>query len=132
MAFRLKHHYCRIPCNHPRYVAMSVPLLLSRMPAKQTCAQAHQPPACKLRACKLSTHMPTKRTSVQKSLERNTAERILNAMFGKEERRFRDPTQAEIEALTLQGMQKVGVGCETGRGRAAAASTPHNRRRLTR
>ncbi|KAG1670958.1 hypothetical protein FOA52_011393 [Chlamydomonas sp. UWO 241] len=44
--------------------------------------------------------------SVQKSLERATAERIMNAMFGTSERRFRDPSPSEIDALTLEGMQK--------------------------
>lgn len=47
--------------------------------------------------------------SLQKSLERATADRIMSAMMGTD-RRCRDPTPAEIEALTLEGMQKAVLG----------------------
>jgi hypothetical protein len=42
---------------------------------------------------------------------RGTSERIMSAMLGPtENRRFRDPTPEEIEALTLDGMRKVITG----------------------
>jgi len=47
----------------------------------------------------------TSTKSIQKSLERATAERIITSMLGSTERRFRDPTQEEVEALTLEGMR---------------------------
>ena len=43
---------------------------------------------------------------LQKSLEKATAERIMNAMMGTTERRFREPTTEEVEALTMEGMEK--------------------------
>jgi predicted Zn-dependent peptidase len=42
--------------------------------------------------------------SLDKSLERATADRIMAAMFGAD-RRFRDPTPEEIDALSLEGMR---------------------------
>ena len=44
---------------------------------------------------------------VQKSLEKATSDRIMNAMMGVSERRFRDPTAEEVEALTMEGMEKA-------------------------
>jgi len=44
---------------------------------------------------------------VQKSLEKATSDRIMNAMMGVLERRFREPTAEEIEALTMEGMEKA-------------------------
>ncbi|GAX77204.1 hypothetical protein CEUSTIGMA_g4650.t1 [Chlamydomonas eustigma] len=44
---------------------------------------------------------------VQKSLEKATADRILDAMMGAgRQRRFREPTPEEVEALTMEGMEK--------------------------
>lgn len=48
--------------------------------------------------------------SIHKSLERATADRIMNAMLGTSERRFRDASQEEIEALTLEGMKRTVEG----------------------
>ena len=42
--------------------------------------------------------------SLSKSLERATADRILEAMLGPD-RRFRDPSPEEIAALDLEGMR---------------------------
>ncbi|DBA67043.1 TPA: hypothetical protein ACH3X2_001377 [Trebouxia sp. C0005] len=44
--------------------------------------------------------------SLTKSLERSTADRVMEAMLGPE-RRFRDPTPEEIQALSLDGMRKA-------------------------
>lgn len=46
--------------------------------------------------------------SLLKSLERATSDRIMTAMLGTPEQRvFREPTPEEIEALTLEGMQRA-------------------------
>ena len=46
--------------------------------------------------------------SMLKSLERATSDRIMTAMLGTNEQRvFREPTAEEIEALTLEGMQRA-------------------------
>ena len=42
-----------------------------------------------------------------KSLEKATADRIMSAMMGTSERRFREPTPEEVEALTMEGMEKA-------------------------
>lgn len=59
--------------------------------------------------------------SVGKSLERASTDRILEAMLGSD-RRFRDPTAEETEALTLEGVKKEvekqlhPANIEVGRG----------------
>ncbi|GLC34133.1 hypothetical protein PLESTB_000841000 [Pleodorina starrii] len=45
--------------------------------------------------------------SVHKSLERATSDRVRDAMLGRTERCFRDPTPEELEALTLEGMREA-------------------------
>lgn len=45
--------------------------------------------------------------SVHKSLERATSDRVLDAMLGRTERCFRDPTPEELEALDLEGMRQA-------------------------
>ncbi|KAG2437818.1 hypothetical protein HXX76_005438 [Chlamydomonas incerta] len=45
--------------------------------------------------------------SVHKSLERATSDRVLDAMLGRTERCFRDPTPEELDALTLEGMRQA-------------------------
>lgn len=44
--------------------------------------------------------------SLTKSLERATADRVMESMLGPE-RRFRDPTPEEIQALSLEGMREA-------------------------
>ena len=57
--------------------------------------------------------------SVHKSLERATSDRVLDAMLGRTERCFRDPTPEELDALTLEGMrQAVSKLLTSGRRRA--------------
>ncbi|KAG2497394.1 hypothetical protein HYH03_004550 [Edaphochlamys debaryana] len=45
--------------------------------------------------------------SVHKSLERATSDRVLDAMLGRTERCFRDPTPEELEALDLERMRSA-------------------------
>ncbi|GIL94695.1 hypothetical protein Vretimale_918 [Volvox reticuliferus] len=45
--------------------------------------------------------------SVHKSLERATSDRLLDAMLGRTERCFRDPTPEELDALTLDSMKQA-------------------------
>lgn len=44
---------------------------------------------------------------MHKSLERATSDRVLDAMLGRTERCFRDPTPEELEALDLEGMRQA-------------------------
>ncbi len=58
-------------------------------------------------ACPVNCCGPTSCRSVHKSLERATSDRVLDAMLGRTERCFRDPTPEELDALDLEGMRQA-------------------------